>query len=330
MKLASFGTRVDEKPFLEAWAERTGNEMQIFTETLNEDTLRMVADGTQGITCLQTVPYSADLFQLMADRGINFLSIRNVGLDNIDLAGAKAAGVRVSNVPAYSPSAIAEFAVTMVMHLARNLGQVEQHLRDDDYNGAMHYMGREIGQSTVGVIGTGRIGREAIRIFKGFGAEVIAYDPYPAKGFDIDYVSLDELFAQADIIDLHVPGLPQNTHMIDADAFGKMKQGAIIVNTARGNLIDTKALLNALRSGKVAGAGIDTFEYEEQDLLNLEKHGSFNDPIWDEMLKMPNVVLSPHIAYFTATAVRNMCEFSLANLTSFITDGTAENEVNYD
>lgn len=327
MKLASFGTRVDEKPFLEAWAARTGNEMQIFTETLNEDTVKLAADGTQGITCLQTVPYSAELFQLMADRGIKFLSIRNVGLDNIDLDGARAAGVRVSNVPAYSPSAIAEFAVTMVMHLARNMSYVEQHLQNNDYNGAMHYMGIEIGHSTVGVVGTGRIGRAAIQIFKGFGAKVIAYDPYPAKDSDIEYVSLDELLAQSDVIDLHVPGLPANTHMIDAAAFTKMKDGVIIVNTARGNLIDTKALLDALKSGKVAGAGIDTFEYEQQDLLNLEKYGSFNDPIWDEMLKMPNVVLSPHIAYFTATAVRNMCEFSLNNLTGFINDGVAENEV---
>ena len=266
-------------------------------------------------------------FQKMADMGIKFLSIRNVGLDNIDLEGAAAAGVRVSNVPAYSPSAIAEFAVTLTMHLARNLGQVEQHLRDNDYNGAMHYMGREIGQSTVGVVGTGRIGREAIRIFRGFGAKVLCYDPYPVADSDYDYVSLDELLANSDIIDLHVPGLPQNTHMINADSFAKMKQGVIIVNTARGNLIDTKALLDNLRSGKVAGAGIDTFEFEEQDLLNLEKKGSFNDPVWDEMMQMPNVVLSPHIAYFTATAVRNMVEFSMENLMGFINDGQAKNEV---
>ena len=329
MKLASFGTRVDEAPFLKAWAERTGNDMQIFTETLNEETVDKMAAGTQGITCLQTVPYSAELFKKMAAKGAKFLSIRNVGLDNIDLAGAQAAGVRVSNVPAYSPSAIAEFAVTLTMHLARNLGQVEQHLANNDYNGAMHYMGKEIGQSTVGVVGTGRIGREAIRIFKGFGAEVIAYDPFPAKNSDINYVTLDELLQRSDFIDLHVPGLPQNTHMINADSFAKMKDGAIIVNTARGNLIDTQALLAALRSGKVAGAGIDTFEYEEQDLFNLEKHGNFNDPVWDEMMQMPNVVLSPHIAYFTATAVRNMVEFSLNNLTGFINDGVAENEVKY-
>lgn len=326
MKLASFGTRVDEVPFLKEWAKRTGNEMQIFTETLNEDTVDKAA-GVKGITGLQTVPYSAKLFQKMADMGIKYLSIRNVGLDNIDLKGAAAAGVRVSNVPSYSPSAIAEFAVTLAMHLARNLGQVEQHLRDNDYNGAMHYMGREIGHSTVGVIGTGHIGREAIRIFRGFGAKVLAYDPYPAKNSDYDYVSLDELLKNSDIIDLHVPGLPQNTHMINADSFAKMKQGVIIVNTARGNLIDTKALLDNLRSGKVAGAGIDTFEYEEQDLLNLEKHGSFNDPVWDEMMKMPNVVLSPHIAYFTKTAVHNMVEFSMENLMGFINDGKAKNEV---
>ena len=329
MKLASFGTRSDEVQFLNEWAARTGNEVEQFTETLNEMTIDQVSAGVVGITGFQTVPYSAELFQKMAARGIKFLSIRNVGLDNIDLQGAQAAGVRVSNVPAYSPSAIAEFAVTMVMHLARNLGQVEQHLANNDYNGAMHYMGREIGHSTVGVVGTGRIGRAAIQIFRGFGAKVIAYDPYPVKDSDIDYVTVDELLAQSDIIDLHVPGLPENTHMIDAAAFAKMKDGVIIVNTARGNLIDTKALLDALRNGKVAGAGIDTFEYEEQDLLNLEKQGSFNDPVWDEMLKMPNVVLSPHIAYFTATAVRNMVEFSLANLTSFLKDGTAKNEVAY-
>lgn len=328
MKLASFGTRVDEAPFLKAWAERTGNDMQIFTDTLNVDSLDKAGD-IEGITCLQTVPYTAELFKKMADRGIKFLSIRNVGLDNIDLVGAQAAGVRVSNVPAYSPSAIAEFAVTTTLHLLRNMGHVEQHLAKGDYNGAMHYMGRELGQSVVGVVGTGRIGRAAIGIFKGFGAEVIAYDPYPAKDSDITYVSLDELLQRSDVIDLHVPGLPSNTHMIDAAAFDKMKDGAVIVNTARGNLIDTKAMLAALKSGKLGGAGIDTFEYEEQDLLNLEAHGSFNDPVWDEMLQMPNVVLSPHIAYFTATAVRNMCEFSLANLTSFLTTGEAENEVEY-
>lgn len=326
MKIVSFGTRPDEAPYLTEWSERTGIELKQITATLNEDNVDQAA-GYDGITCMQTVPYSAALFQKMADLGIKFLSIRNVGLDNIDMAGAKAAGVRISNVPAYSPEAIAEFAVTMIMHLIRNMGQVEQHLRKNDYNGAMHYIGRNVGDCTVGVIGTGRIGRAAIQIFEGFGAKVLGYDPYPAKNTDIDYVDLDTLLRESDIIDLHVPGLPSNTHMIDAAAFDKMKDRVIIVNTARGNLIDTQALLDNLRSGKVAGAGIDTFEYEEQDLLNLEQHGSFNDPVWDEMMQMPNVVLSPHIAYYTETAVRNMVEFSLANLMGFLEKGAAENEV---
>jgi D-lactate dehydrogenase len=252
-----------------------------------------------------------------------------VGTDNIDMTAMKQYGIRLSNVPAYSPAAIAEFALTDTLYLLRNMGKVQAQLQAGDYEKAGTFIGKELGQQTVGVMGTGHIGQVAIKLFKGFGAKVIAYDPYPMKGDhpDFDYVSLEDLFKQSDIIDLHVPGIEQNTHIINEAAFNLMKPGAIVINTARPNLIDTQAMLSNLKSGKLAGVGIDTYEYETEDLLNLAKHGSFKDPLWDELLGMPNVVLSPHIAYYTETAVHNMVYFSLQHLVDFLTKGETSTEV---
>lgn len=330
MKIIAYGVRIDEVKYLDDWAKETGNTVEQHTDYLNVNTVEW-AKGFDGINVLQTTPYSAAMFEKLNEYGIKYIALRNVGTDNVDLDAAKKAGVRISNVPAYSPTAIAEFSLTMALHLLRNVGYVQNDLKNDDFAGASTHIGRELGQSVVGVIGTGRIGQAAVKMFNGFGAKVLAYDPYPAKNTNLDmtYVSLDELLSQADVIDLHVPGIPANDHIIDARAFDLMKPGVVILNTARGNLIDTNALLANLKSGKLAGAGIDTYEYETEDLLKFADHGNFNDPIWDELLAMPNVVLSPHIAYYTETAVHNMVYFSMANLVSFIEKGEAETEVKF-
>jgi len=329
MKIIAYGVRVDEAQYLTEWAQETGNEVEQHTDYLTDETVEW-AKGFDGINCLQTTPYSAKVFERMHDFGIKYLAIRNVGTDNIDTAAAKQYGVRISNVPAYSPTAIAEFSLTMALYLLRNMGQVQANLHANDYVGAGTHIGRELGKQTVGVIGAGRIGRAAIQMFQGFGAKVIAYDPFPPKeDVGITFVPLNDLLAQADVIDLHVPGIPENDHLIDAAAFDRMKQDVVILNTARGNLIDTQALMTNLRSGKVSAAGIDTYEYETEDLLSLADKGNFNDETWDELLAMPNVVLAPHIAYYTTTAVHNMVYFSLQNLVDFIEKGSAETEVKF-
>lgn len=326
MKIITYGAKESEIPFMQQWEKETGHTLTIKTELLDATTVKE-AQGYDAVNALQTTPYDAQVFDQLQAFGIHYLSIRNVGTDNIDFAAANKAGVKISNVPAYSPTAIAEFSLTLTLHLLRRLGNVESKLRADDYAGAATFMGRELGQQHVGVIGAGRIGQAAIKMFEGFGAEVVAYDPYPNPNATVKYVSLDELLQTSDVIDLHVPGIPANDHLIDAAAFAKMKDHAILVNTARGNLVDTKAMLAALRSGKLAGAGIDTYENEVADLLTLNKTGSFQDPLWDEMMAMDNVVLSPHIAYFTETAVHNMVYFSLQNLLDFLQTGKTDTEV---
>ncbi|WP_179396141.1 NAD(P)-dependent oxidoreductase [Lacticaseibacillus absianus] len=328
MKIIVYGAHDDEIPYLTQWQAKTGHTVEVHQELLDAQTVAWAA-GFDGINALQTTPYSREVFAQMAAFGIHFLTIRNVGTDNIDLAAAAEYGVRIANVPAYSPNAIAEFAVTMTLHLLRRLGAVEATLATGDYQGATKFIGRELAQQTVGVVGAGRIGRAAIHLFNGFGAKVLAYDPHPVQddGLACRYVELDELLAQADIIDLHIPGIPANDHIIDADALAKMKRGALLINTARGNLIDTQAMLAALTSGQLGGAGIDTYEHETENLLAINATGRFADPLWDRLRALPNVVLTPHIAYHTETAVQNMVDYSLNYLIEFLTQGATETEV---
>lgn len=328
VKIIAYGARIDEIPYMQQWAKETGNTLTIHEELLDASTVDW-AKGYEGVNALQTTPYSAEVFAKLHEFGIHYLAVRNVGTDNIDLAAAAANDVKISNVPAYSPAAIAEFAVTLTLQVLRRVGEVAARLQADDYDGATKFIGRELGQQTVGVIGAGRIGRTAIRIFEGFGAKVQAYDPYPVTDQDhpIDYVGLDELLRTSDVIDLHIPGIPANTHIIDSAAIASMKPNAVLINTARGNLVDTEAMVAALREHRLAGAGIDTYEHETADLLTLSKEGRFHDPLWDELLAMPNVVLTPHIAYYTETAVHNMVYFSLQHLVDFLTTGTTSTEV---
>lgn len=277
MKIIVYGARVDEIPYFKQWAAQTGHELSVHEALLDARTVDW-AQGFDGINCLQTTPYSAAVFEKMGQYGIRFLTIRNVGTDNIDFAAAQAAGVRIANVPAYSPSAIAEFAVTLTLNLLRRLGEVEQTLATGDFNGAATYIGRELGQLTVGIVGAGRIGQAALKLFHGFGAKVLAFDPHPQSTLPCEYVELAELLQRADIVDLHVPGIAANDHLIDAAALAQMKPGALLINTARGNLIDTTALIAALRNGQLGGAGIDTYEHETTAILTANATGRFTTP----------------------------------------------------
>ncbi len=327
MKIIAYGARVDEIAYLTQWGQTSGHELTIRTELLTEDTIHY-AQGYDGINCLQTTPYSAAMFEKMGEYGIKYLTIRNVGTDNIDFEAAKKAGVRIANTPAYSPNAIAEFSVTMTLNLLRRLGEVEAALKADDYGKSTTFIGRELAQQTVGVIGAGRIGQAAIRLFNGFGAKVLAYDPHPVHtDLECEYVDLPTLYAQSDVIDLHIPGIAANDHIINAEAIAQMKPDTVIINTARGNLIDTQALLDALEAGKLGGAGIDTFENESSALVNFDQTGHFHDPLWDVLLQRDDVLLAPHIAYYTQTAVHNMVFYSLGYLIDFLTTGATETEV---
>lgn len=315
MKITAFGVRPDERQHFERWTNHTGDDIRQTAELLTPETLAL-AKGSQGITSFQTVPYAAGIFKAMRQHHIPWLALRNTGVDNVDFAAAEREGIRITNVPAYSPNAIAEFALADMLYLLRQTGLVQRDLQANHYQAATQHIGRELRTSTVGVIGTGRIGRSLITSLNGIGAKVLAFDPHPKTDTSLQYesVSFQTLLRHSDIVTLHVPGTPANAHLIDEAALALMKPGSLLINTGRPNLIDTTAVIRALQSGQLSGVGIDTFEHEADDLLALDQGGQFNDPQWQTLLAMPNVILSPHIAYYTDTAVRNMVECALQAL----------------
>lgn len=328
MQLAAYGVRGDEVPYFQQWMAKTGHHVALHADYLTPDTIGL-AEGVQGLTGFQTIAYAPSLFAEMAKRSIPYLALRNAGYENVDLTAASQHHIRVSSVPAYSPRAIAEFAVMSMLYLLRQAGAVQTALHDHDYPLAKTFIGRELGDLTVGVIGTGRIGQAVIRILNGFGARVLISDKYLPHDLSLTYmpVSFERLLAESDIVTLHIPGDPANTNLLDDTAMNRMKPGALIVNTARPNLIDTAALLHHLRSGRLGGVAIDTFEHEAADLLQLAAGDEFHDPLWEELLAMPNVMLSPHIAYYTDTAVKNMVWQALDNLLGFINGAAVDAEL---
>ncbi|WP_268912787.1 D-2-hydroxyacid dehydrogenase [Lentilactobacillus sp. SPB1-3] len=328
MKLIAYNVRDDEIPFVKAWGEKNNVEVSYSIDTLNAETVKQ-AQGYDGISGLQTIPYDEALFSEMKEMGISMLALRNVGLDNVDLTAAKKAGIVVTNVPAYSPASIAEFAVTLALAVNRKVGYMYHQLHElGEFHFSPDFMGQLISNQTVGVVGTGRIGREAIRMFTGLGAKVIAYSQSHLDDSDLNFTyvdSLEELLDQADVIDLHIPGVPENEHLFDEKAFKHMKSSAILINTARGSIVDTQALICALEEGEIAGAGIDTLENESADLQNSRSTAQVTDSNVLKLAKMPNVIVTPHSAFHTDEAVMNMVNISFNNLKQQLTGGEVDN-----
>lgn len=322
MKFIAYNVRQDEQKYFEKWAKENAVPVKLVTEELTDENLPL-AKGYDAVISFQTGVYPSDLFDKLASYGVKDISIRNVGVDNLDLASAKANKIAVTNVPAYSPNAIAEFSVATLLQLLRNQNIYRKRMAKNDYRWAP-FVGKEIRALTIGLVGTGRIGKAALEIYRGFGAKVIAYDPYhdpklEAQGLYVD--TLEELVSQADVVTLHMPG--SEGYLIDEALIKKMKPGAYIINTARGSLIDSKALLEALKAGRLGGAALDTYEYEtpifNHDLENI----GVKDELFNELVALDNVVMTPHIAFYTETAVENMVTIALDSAKAVLETGTA-------
>lgn len=328
MKLIAFGVREDEKPYFESWEKQNHVEVKLVSDLLSNDNLSLIK-GFDGIIGLQTTPYKREYFEKMKTDGIQILSIRNIGIDNIDLEAAKDNLIPITNVLAYSPSAIAEFTITQLMQLVRHIKVFNKRMEHKDYRWAPN-ISRQVNQLTVGVVGTGRIGRAVIQLLKGLGAQVIAFDPFQnpeLKKQGIYVNSMDELYQNADVITLHMPATKDDYHLLNKTTFNKMKDGVLIINTARGTLIDSKDLIDALDGGKVGGAALDTYENElpifDHDLTGK----TINDPIFNNLNKRDNVLITPHIAFYTTEAVENMVIESLKCASTYLHDGKLLNPV---
>lgn len=307
-KIFAYAIRKDEQPFLKEW-EKAHPEIEVdFTSELLTPETASMAKGADGVVVYQQLDYTADTLKALADNGITNMSLRNVGVDNIDMDEAKKLGFHITNVPVYSPDAIAEHAAIQAARVLRQSKRMDEKMAKRDLRWAPT-IGREVRDQVVGVVGTGHIGQVFMQIMEGFGAKVIAYDIFKnpeleKKGYYVD--SLDDLYKQADVISLHVPDVPANVHMINDDTIAEMKDDVVIVNVSRGPLVDTDAVIRGLDSGKIFGFVMDTYE-GEVGVFNEDWEGKkFPDEKLADLIDRPNVLVTPHTAFYTTHAVRNM------------------------
>jgi len=298
-----------------------GFEFQFFHEKLST-THAQLAQGCNAVCIFVNDCVDGDVIRILHGMGVKMIALRCAGFDRVDLNVAEECGMTVARVPAYSPHAVAEHAVTLMLCLNRRFAKAVHKTKMTDFT-LDSLMGKDMYGKRVGVIGTGLIGSIAARILKqGFGCDVVAYDKFPSKkvsadepeGLGIPYVTLDELFKTADFITLHAPLLPATKHTINADAISKMKPGVTIVNTSRGGLIDTEALIDGLRQGKIGGAGLDVVEGEGPYFFQDYSRKIIKDKNILVLTRMPNVIITAHQAFFTAEAMRTIAHTTLMNI----------------
>lgn len=311
--------------------ERCGREHDIrfrFLETkLNEDTAEL-ARGCDAVCVFVNDTVNAAVIEKLHQCGVRLIALRCAGYNNVDVRAAFGK-IHVVHVPAYSPYAVAEHAIALLLTSVRRIHKAYNRTREFNFslNGLT---GFDFHGKTVGVIGTGKIGRIFIDICRGFGMKVIAYDRFPAPDSGIDYVTPDELFARSDVISLHCPLTDETRHMIDAAAIEKMKKGVVIVNTSRGGLIDTEALLEGIKARKIGAACLDVYE-EEADVFFEDRSGHIlNDDLLSRLISMPNVIVTSHQGFLTEEALDNIAETTVNNILSYFEkDGICDNELCY-
>ncbi|WP_217587563.1 D-2-hydroxyacid dehydrogenase [Lentibacillus saliphilus] len=329
-KIMMFGVREHEKDIAREWAKE--NDVEI---TMSDDILTVEAteqlQGFDGVSTQQTGKLDDGIYERLNQLGIKQIAQRSAGFDMYNLEKASENNIIISNVPSYSPNSIAEYAVTAALQLLRNTHLIDQRVSEKDFRWEKVIMGREVKSLEVAIIGTGRIGQIAAQIFKGFGSKVVGYDVYPnedAKQY-LEYKdSVEDAIANADIVSLHMPATEDNYHLFNEEMFNKFKDNAVLINTARGSVVDTKALINALDSGKISGAALDTYEYESTYFPKDFRDKDITDPVLSELLTRQDVILTPHIAYYTDIAVKNLVEGGLNAALSVIKTGTCNTRVN--
>ena len=327
IKVAFFDAKAYDKPSFEQYGAQHGVQFKYLEDKLNEDTVDF-AKGCDAVCVFVNDTVNAAVIGKLYEYGVKLIALRSAGYNNVDIQAAFGK-VHVVHVPAYSPYAVAEHAIALLLTSVRRIHKAYNRTREFHFslNGLT---GFDFHGKTVGVVGTGKIGRIFIDICRGFGMKVIAYDLFPAKDNGIDYVSLDELLERSDIISLHCPLTEDTRHMIDAAAIEKMKKGVVIVNTSRGGLIDAEALLEGIKARKVGAACLDVYE-EEADVFFEDRSGHIlNDDLLSRLISMPNVIVTSHQAFLTEEALNNIAETTVNNILScFEKDGLCDNELCY-
>jgi D-lactate dehydrogenase len=316
--ISVFDTKPYDRDFLQS-ASGKDMEWRFHDFRLQADTVR-AAEGSQAVSLFVNDRADRECLQELASLGIKLIAMRCAGYNNIDLETAKNLGIHAVRVPAYSPHAVAEHAIGLLLTLNRKIHRAYNRVREWNFS-LSGLIGFDIAGKTVGIIGTGRIGRITAQIFRGFESRVIAYDVEPdldwAKTHQVDYHEFEKILHESDIISLHVPLLPTTHHLINKEALQQMRKGAYLINTSRGKVIESKALIEALKEGKLGGVALDTYEEEEGVFFEDLSNQVLLDDELSRLLSFPNVLVTSHQGFFTREALENIAQITVDNLLRF-------------
>ena len=325
-RLAFFDTKpYDRESFDRLNAGRY--EIRYFETRLTAAALPL-ADGCDAACAFVNAEIDRAVVEGLVARGIKVLAMRCAGYNNVDFKAAYESGLTVVRVPAYSPYAVAEHAAALLLALNRHIHRAASRTRDFNFS-LSGLTGFDLHGKTAGIVGTGKIGRIFADICKGFGMKVIAYDAFPNPPTQLEYVALDRLLAESDIVSLHCPLLPETKHMINAESLAKARHGLTLINTSRGGLVDSEALLAALRDGTVGAAGLDVYEEESEWFYEDRSDATRRNKTLALLVSMPNVIVTSHQAFLTHEALANIASTTLANLDAYFSGAPLENEICY-
>lgn len=326
-----FGVREEDIPFINEWSEKNQVLVDLDSDILSLETVDRVK-GFDGVSLSQQIELDETVYKKLHDYGIKQIAQRSAGFDSYNLELAKQYELVITNVPSYSPNSIAEYTVSQALNLIRNFNDIQNKTATYDFRWQPSILSRSIKDLKVAVIGTGRIGSIVGKIFaEGFSSEVVAYDIEPqisCEAYLTYQESMSEAIKDADIVTVHIPATKDNTYLFNEAVFAEMKTGTVFINCARGTIVDTKALLDALNSGKLKGAALDTYEGEKGLFPSDQSNTQLDDAVLVELIERQDVILSPHIAFYTDAAVKNLIVDALDATLEVIYTGDSKLRVN--
>ncbi|AJR09257.1 2-hydroxyacid dehydrogenase [Photobacterium gaetbulicola] len=328
MKVAVFSTKKYDQNSFELINQHYNHHLDFYDFRLTPQTVKIV-QGYDAVCAFVNDDLSRPVLEALAANQVKLIAMRCAGYDKVDLEAAKSLGIQVVRVPAYSPEAIAEHTLGLMLSLNRRIHRAYQRTRDANFS-LEGLTGFNFHGKTVGVIGTGKIGIATIRILKGLGMNILAYDPYHnpvAIELGVEYTNLDEIYRQADVITLHCPMTDENYHMLNAEAFGKMRDGVMIINTSRGELLNSKDAIEALKNSKIGSLGIDVYENEKDLFFEDKSNDVIKDDVFRRLSACHNVLFTGHQAFLTEEALGNIADTTLNNIKQFEQQHRSGNEL---
>jgi D-lactate dehydrogenase len=318
MRVAVYSTKPYDEQFLRAANAGVDLDLRFLEPRLTVDTAPLAVHA-DAVCAFVNDDLGAEVLEVLADLGVRLVALRSAGYNHVDVAAAERLGLPVVRVPGYSPHAVAEYCVGLILALNRRIYRAYHRVREGNFS-LTGLLGFDLHGKTVGVIGTGKIGALFARAMVGFGCEVVASDPFPSeecRAMGVTYVDLEEVLVRSDIVSLHCPLTPETYHLIGREQLSRMRDGVMLINTSRGALIDTGAVIDALKTGRVGHLGLDVYE-EESDLFFEDLSDKvIHDDVFSRLLTFPNVLITGHQAFFTDEAMRNIAGTTIDNLTAF-------------